>query len=101
VMSLVDGIFLSALTLVTGGYDSILYWVFVGLIIRSAVSVPRGTSQIMLNLTLSACYMLAGVIDPRLAENLDAIDRFSLGMAGPIDHPAEPLLLRLVLLLPV
>src|SRR5207237_9100897 len=72
---------------------------FVGLIVRSAVSVPRGTSQIMLNLTLSACYMLAGVIDLSLAENLDAIDRFSLGMPGPIEHPAEPLLLRLVLLL--
>ena len=39
--SLVDGIFLSALTLVTGGYDSILYWLFLGLIVRSAVSVPR------------------------------------------------------------
>ena len=29
-VSLVDGIFLAALTLVTGGYDSILYWLFPG-----------------------------------------------------------------------
>src|SRR3954453_17361264 len=41
IMSLIDGIFLAALTLVTGGYDSILYWLFLGLIVRGAVSVPR------------------------------------------------------------
>ena len=29
-MSLVDGIFLSALVALTGGYDSILYWIFLG-----------------------------------------------------------------------
>ena len=29
-MSLVDGIFLSALAVVTGGYDSMLYWLFLG-----------------------------------------------------------------------
>ena len=61
-MSLVDGIFLSALTVVTGGYDSILYWLFLGLILRGAVSVPRATSQILLNLTLTVCYVMAGVI---------------------------------------
>jgi len=59
-MSLVDGIFLSALVALTGGYDSILYWLFLGLIVRGAVSVPRATSQILLNLTLTACYVMAG-----------------------------------------
>ena len=62
-MSLVDGIFLSALVALTGGYDSILYWLFLGLIVRGAVSVPRATSQILLNLTLTACYVMAGVIN--------------------------------------
>src|SRR5258708_1729793 len=61
-IGLVDGIFLSALTLVTGGYDSILYWLFLALIIRGAVSVPRATSQILLNLTVIACYVLSGGI---------------------------------------
>ena len=44
-MILVDGIFLSALVALTGGYDSILYWLFLALIVRGAVSVPRATSQ--------------------------------------------------------
>jgi signal transduction histidine kinase len=59
-MSLVDGIFVSALVVVTGGYDSILYWLFLGLVVRGAVSVPRATSQILLNLTLTLCYLMAG-----------------------------------------
>jgi signal transduction histidine kinase len=98
-MSLVDGVFLGALTLVTGGYNSILYWLFLGLVARSAVSVPRATSQLMLNLTLIGCFVLAGVIDVSVAVNLDETNRRVLDLPDPLDSPAEPLLLRLVLLL--
>jgi signal transduction histidine kinase len=70
-MSLVDGIFLSALVVVTGGYDSILYWLFLGLIVRGAVSVPRATSQILLNLTLTVCYVMAGSINISLNQALE------------------------------
>jgi signal transduction histidine kinase len=69
-MSLVDGIFLSALVVVTGGYESILYWLFLGLIVRGAVSVPRATSQILLNLTLTVCYLMAGGIDISITKAL-------------------------------
>lgn len=95
---LLDGLFLAALTLVTGGYDSFLYWLFLGLIVRSAVSVPRATSQLLLNLTLCACYVLAGIIDIRLA---DYLDESSLGRSGlsSVDNPTEPLVLRVALLL--
>jgi len=97
-LSLVDGIFLSALTVVTGGYDSILYWLFLGLIVRGAVSVPQATSQIMLNLTLIACYVLAGLAVINIADYLDEQERQIL-FPGTLDSPAEPLLLRLALLL--
>jgi signal transduction histidine kinase len=87
-MILMDGLFLSALTLVTGGYQSLLYWVFLGLIMRSAVSVPRATSQILLNLTIVSCYVLAGVIEISIAANLrehfratDAMHNLSLNLA--------------------
>src|SRR5215510_7718518 len=43
VSCLLDGLILSALTLVTGGYDSFLYWLFLGLIVRGASSVTRAT----------------------------------------------------------
>jgi len=96
--SLVDGIFLGVLTLVTGGYGSILYWLFLGLIARTAVSVPRATSQLVLNLTLSACYILAGVFDSLIADKLDPAERAQLDIFTG-GNPAEPLLLRLTLLL--
>lgn len=40
--SLVDGLFLTGMATITGGLDSILFWLFVALIIRNAVSVPAG-----------------------------------------------------------
>ena len=100
-ISLMDGIFLSALTLVTGGADSILFYVFLGLIVRSAASVPRATSQLMLNLTLSACYVLAGVIDVAIAANLNysGLNNSGQALIEVPDRPTEQLLLRLILLL--
>jgi signal transduction histidine kinase len=95
-ISLIDGILLSALTLVTGGADSILFYVFLGLIVRSAASVPRPTSQLLLNLTLSACYVLAGVIDVAIAANLNYSGQALIELP---DRPTEELLLRLILLL--
>ena len=97
-MCLIDGIFLGVLTLVTGGYDSVLYWLFLGLIVRTAVSVPRGATQLMLNMTLTTCYLMAGTIDTLIYNTLKETDRAILELyASP--NPAEPLLLRLALLL--
>jgi len=95
--ALIDGIFLGALTLVTGGYDSPVYWLFLALIVRGAVSVPRATSQLLLNSTLSACYVVAGAIIVRIAKTMVAEDRELAGLSAP-DSPTEPLFLRLLLL---
>jgi len=97
-MSLVDGIFIGVLTLVTEGYYSTLYWFFLGLIARSAVSVPRATRQLLLNLTLSACYVTAGVFATLIAKNLTPTERSVIELYT-VAYPAEPLSLRLVLLL--
>ncbi len=97
VTSLTDGLLLAVLTLMTGGYDSILFWLFVVLIMRNAVSVPPTVSQIALNLATVGCYVLAGVIDIAVAENLNLPTRQVLGLdAG--ENAAEPLLLRLFVL---
>jgi len=85
-ISLVDGIFLSALVALTGGYDSILYWLFLGLIVRGAVSVPRATSQILLNLTLTACYVMAGVINIYVVRTLLDEARFNAANQAPPRH---------------
>jgi signal transduction histidine kinase len=86
-MILVDGIFLSALVALTGGYDSILYWLFLALIVRGAVSVPRATSQILLNLTLTACYVMAGVISISVARSLVDEREFNNANQASPRHP--------------
>lgn len=96
-MTLVDGIFLGVLTVVTGGYNSPLYWIFLGLIVRTAVNVPRATSQLLLNLTMSTCFVLAGIIDSFIARTLPISDRLMMDLYA--DKPGESILLRLVLLL--
>ncbi len=94
--SLVDGVFLGVLTLVTGGYNSILYWVFLALIARTAVSVPRATSQLLLNMTLSTCYIMAGVIDTLIANRVTEDEQKVLELYG---STPEPLVLRMALLM--
>jgi signal transduction histidine kinase len=98
VMSLVDGVFIGILTLVTGGYNSSLYWFFLGLIARSAVSVPRAARQLLLNLTVSACYVMAGVFATLIAKHLTPTEQ-AVDELIAVGHPAEPLSLRLILLL--
>jgi signal transduction histidine kinase len=95
--SLVDGLFLAGLALLTGGLDSILFWFFVGLIIRNAVSVPSGASQLILNFVISLCYILVGVLDVAVASNLDLSTLRTLHMM-PHEDLGQPFVLRLVVL---
>jgi signal transduction histidine kinase len=96
IISLVDGIFVATLTLVTGGPDSVLYWIFLALIVRGAVSVPRATSQLMLNLTLCAYFAIACVINIAIVETMDEGARNLMELS---ERPFELLLLRVLLLL--
>jgi len=63
---LMDGLFLGGLTLLTGGFGSILYWVFPGVIMLNAICIPLATPQIVLNLSLCAFYLAAGLLDLNL-----------------------------------
>lgn len=85
----VDGLFLAALTFLTGGFDSTLYWLFLGLIVRNALSLPLAGTQLVLNFLLSICYLLSGVLDVAVANELRD--------ESPA-NPAEPFLLRLIVL---
>lgn len=59
-VGLTDGLLLGGLMLETNGFGSVLYWVFPGLIVVNALSIPLATPQIVLNLSLSAFYLGAG-----------------------------------------
>ncbi len=62
-IALLDSLFVAALTSVSGGFDSMLYWVFLALIVRNAVSVPVPALQIAINILVSAFYLIAGQLD--------------------------------------
>jgi signal transduction histidine kinase len=67
-MGLLDGLFVTGLTIVTGGFDSIVFWVFPCLIVLNALSIPLAVPQIVLNLLLSVFYLSAGLIVPGIGE---------------------------------
>ncbi len=96
---LVDGMLLAGITVVTLDFGSILYWLlFLVLIIRNAVSLPAGTLQLVLNFATSLCYVLAGISESYVADNLDPQNQQALEQLGQSVLPTEVFVLRLVLL---
>ena len=100
-VSVIDSLFLAALTLMTGGFDSVLYWLFPGLIIRNAVIFPIARMQIILNLTAVFSFMIAGILAVVSTQyDISQIDeemRRAMGLPDQLE--AEPFLLRLTVLL--
>jgi len=60
---LVDGLFLGGLTVITGGFESILYWIFPALILLNAICIPLATPQIVVNIALSGLFVGAGLLE--------------------------------------
>ncbi len=96
--SLIDGLFITGLALLSGGLDSTLFWLFAALIIRNAVSLPPGVSQLVLNFAISLCYVLIGVLEVAVMGNLSESELQSLDIA-PQTGLGQPFFLRLVVLL--
>ena len=67
-MGLLDGLFMAGVTIFTGGFSSIAFWVFPGLIVLNALSIPLAMPQIVLNLLLSIFYMGAVLLTPQLSQ---------------------------------
>jgi signal transduction histidine kinase len=68
VMGLLDGLLFAGLAVETGGFESNLFWVFPGLIILNALSIPLATPQIVLNLLLSVFYLGGGLLNAKLSD---------------------------------
>jgi signal transduction histidine kinase len=96
--SLVDGLFIAGMALLTGGLDSIFFWLFMALILCNAVSLPPGFSQLFLNFAISLCYVLVAVLDVAVLNNLDNATLHALDLT-PHEDLGEPFALRLTLLL--
>jgi signal transduction histidine kinase len=94
----VDGIFVAGMALLTGGLDSVLFWLFVALIIRNSVSVPPGVLQLISNFVISLCYVLVAVLDVSVFQNMDDATRNALDLTTH-EELGQPFVLRMVVLL--
>jgi signal transduction histidine kinase len=72
-LGLLDGLFIAGMTIVTAGFDSIVFWVFPCLILLNALSIPVAMPQIVLNLLLSLFYFGAGIVSPHIGLNETAM----------------------------
>lgn len=61
--ALLDGLLVASLTLVTGGVESMLYWLLPALIARNAIATSRASLQLILNFLVITSYVLAGALD--------------------------------------
>ena len=59
VMSFIDAIVVSGLVVITGGLDSMVYWVFLVMIVRNAISIPIPFTQISMNLLMTGGYAVS------------------------------------------
>ena len=98
----IDAFFFAALTVITEGFDSFLYWAFLLLILRNTVSIASAPRQAFLNLTVSGAYLLAAIVHFLLNQRqflmADEATRQNLSLEQPTLWN-EPFLLRLSLLL--
>jgi signal transduction histidine kinase len=94
----VDGIFVACMALLTGGLDSVFFWLFVALIIRNSVSVPPGALQLISSSVISLCYVLVAVLDVSVFQSLDDTTRRALDLT-PHEDLGQPFVLRLAVLL--
>jgi signal transduction histidine kinase len=65
-IGILDGLFVAGLIFLTGGYESMAYWLMAGLIVLNAFSIPLAMPQIVLNLLLSVFYLSAGVLNAEI-----------------------------------
>ncbi len=83
-----DVLFLGAMTMLTGGFDSLLYWMFVLLIVRNSLSITGGFLQISLNLFAIFVFWAAGEMELQI----DRLDKPEAIL------PGEPYYLKIVIL---
>lgn len=61
-MCVLDNILLACMTYLTDGFDSPLFWVFLALVVRNALSVPIMVPQLSLQLATNLSFVSAGLL---------------------------------------
>ncbi len=67
-VALMDAWFLGAVVAITGGMDSILYWMYIVLLLRNSTSLPATFPQLSLNFLTIMAYAAGAVGDAMIAQ---------------------------------
>lgn len=89
VLNIVDGTFVALLIIITGGLESAIYWVFLVLVIRNAVSITRVRLQIAVNLFIILCYLFAGMLDLTMQELKAAQEQVETQIRAGVPDPSR------------
>jgi signal transduction histidine kinase len=91
ILGLLDGVFMGGMTIATGGFASIAFWVFPGLIVLNALTIPLAMPQIALNLLLSAFYLGAVLLTPQIGwENINSDAEALANLGLQYTHAPRP-----------
>jgi signal transduction histidine kinase len=62
ILANLDNLFLAGLIYFTGGQESVLYWIYCGLIVRNAIDFPQTYQQAAINFSVCLFYTLAVIL---------------------------------------
>jgi signal transduction histidine kinase len=90
-VGLLDAMLMGMLVLLSDGFDSPLYWVFLALILHNALAIPVAFPQLLINFLVAGAFVYGGVLD----RNIIVPQDMAVFMATPATNRGEPPDLRL------
>jgi signal transduction histidine kinase len=104
-VAVIDAVMLAGMTLLTEGWDSPLYWLFIALIFRNTATIPHADVQVLVNLITTGLFATAGLLQQAAGPLTEGvIESTNPSVRHPIrlsEHPPalESIILRILLLL--
>ena len=81
-----DCLLMGTLTFLSNGFDSALYWVFVGLILHTAVAIPVAFPQLLLNFLTIVSFVAGGNLDARINIRPPIMDVEDISHEKPLER---------------
>lgn len=102
--AVLDAVMLSGMVLLTDGWESPLYWLYLALVFRNAATIPHADVQVLVNLISGGFYVVAGLLEqaiqPLASAVIDSTRPTATPPLGALRLPArETIVLRALLLM--
>lgn len=81
-----DCVLMGTLTFLSTGFDSPLYWVFVGLILHNAMAIPVAFPQLLLNFLSIGAFVAGGFLDDRINIRAPVMDVEGIAKEKPFER---------------